>query len=396
MRMAKVQRPIEFKDIASGEMSATNDNEGIVEGYLNRTSVIDYTDDKSIPGCFAVTIKDSYARKAAQDLDYLWPFLWSHNVEILPPGGIFYADEDRKGLFIKVQLNRDIQSGRELYSSFKNRTVSKLSMGYKTIRSTYEKIEGKSIRLLHEVAVLEGSAVIFPANDLSQVTVVKSGGTSMNMLALRGKDFDSRYQDQQVDDWCYSDWNDLTTALQQAVQDCFTQSSDPMGALESDVIPQLATALRAYVGVGVSLGAADYLGEQQGNSPMMSMMSLSGGKSGYLSVSGHQKIGQATTHIMQHVKIIQSELAALESARSRARAGQLAGWPVYGSMSDRSIFEEKEEEAEALEMIGVLNESLKAQSSLRELKELREESMTENPLVANVDHALRNLLAKLA
>ncbi len=137
MRVSKIQRSIEYKDIAGGEMQAVNDSQGIVEGYLNRTSVIDFVSDKSMPGCFAVTIKDGYARKAAQSLDYIWPFLWSHSYEVLPPGGIFYADEDRKGLFIKVQLNRDIQSGRELYASFKNRTVSKMSMGYKSIRDSW-------------------------------------------------------------------------------------------------------------------------------------------------------------------------------------------------------------------------------------------------------------------
>src|SRR6266704_2947565 len=176
-RLAKVERKIEYLPCISGEIKATNDQKGIVEGYLNYIGNIDFTEDRTMPGAFRKTLSDSYSRKAAQDLDYIWPFLLNHDYSQLPPGGIFEANEDRKGLYIKTQFNLDIQMGRELYSSFKMGTMKKQSMGYKAIQVDWVKEEGKSIRNLLEVAVMEGSAVVFPMNDLAQVDTVKNRRT---------------------------------------------------------------------------------------------------------------------------------------------------------------------------------------------------------------------------
>ncbi len=389
--MSKVQRPIEFKDIAGGEMQATNDSQGIIEGYLNRTSVIDFQDDKSMPGCFAVTIKDAYARKAAQDLAYLWPFLWSHQWDVvLPPGGIFSAEEDRKGLYIKVQMNRDIQLGRELYSSFREGTVSKLSMGYKAIRATWEKIENKSVRLLHEVAVMEGSAVTFPANDLAAVTAVKGG--SMNMFALRGKDFDSRYLAQNLDDWQYADWSDLSIALHQAILDLFAPGVDPAAALETDVIPGLLAALRKYIADGVALG---YEPSSQDSYAMMGISGAGESKAGYLNASDHAAIKESSTMIMKHAKIIANASANVERANARARAGSLAGWPVYGSMSNRSIFEEREDDAVLNEQLKLIASGLELDIAMKENREVMKQQADASSVSSSVDAAMQRLNASI-
>src|SRR6266568_6920418 len=119
VRVAKVERKIEYLPCIGGEIKATNDQKGIVEGYLNYIGNVDFGDDRTMPGAFKKTLADSYARKSAQGLDFLWPYLWNHDYSQLPPGGIFEADETKKGLYTKTQFNLDIQSGRELYSSFK-------------------------------------------------------------------------------------------------------------------------------------------------------------------------------------------------------------------------------------------------------------------------------------
>src|SRR5260221_3220285 len=128
-----------------------------------------------MPGAFRKTLTDSYARKRQQGLDFLFPYLWNHSYDILPPGGIYEANEDKVGLYVRVQFNPDIQLARELYSSFKWKTMAKQSMGYKAIQVEYVKDEatGDTIRNLLEVAVMEGSCVVFPMNDLAQVDTVK-------------------------------------------------------------------------------------------------------------------------------------------------------------------------------------------------------------------------------
>jgi len=385
---------IEYKDISASDMRATNDSLGVIEGLMSKTGNIDLQDDRVMPGAWRDTIKSAYQRKAAGD-PYLVPFLWNHDFSTIPPGGVFYLDETREGLFAKVQFNRDIQSGAELYASYRAGTVNKQSIGYKTLQSTYEKIEGKTVRNLTACELMECSAVVFPANPLATITSVKSkGGRSM---FARTKDFDSRYQDQQVDDWCYADWTDLTTALKQAITDCFTQGSDPAGDFETQVASQMLAALRAYVAAGVALDASSYLAEQNTSSDY-NMMGMAGAgaesKAGYLSATSHAKIADAMTMIHKHVKIVQSELAAVGSAHARQRAGQLQGWPVYGSMSAPSYFEQKEAEQEAIaELQSTLlsiNTRLEVENNLREIREMQ--TSTPSPLTAGVNAALQRLI----
>src|SRR6266567_4583580 len=117
VRLAKLERKIEHFDIIGGEIKATNDAQGIIE-----------------------------------------------------------AHEDRKGLYIKVQMSMDTEMGRNIYTSFRSGFLKKQSMGYKALQVEYVKDEEtkRTIRNLLEVAVMEGSAVVFPMNDLAQVDTVKN------------------------------------------------------------------------------------------------------------------------------------------------------------------------------------------------------------------------------
>ncbi len=218
-RVPKIERKVEYFPCMSGEIKATNDAQGIVEGYLNYIGNIDFGDDRTMKGAFRKTLQDSYSRKSQQDLDFLWPYLWNHDYTILSPGGIFDADEDKKGLYTKTQLNLDIQLGRELYASFKMGTAKKQSMGYKAIQVEYVKDEstGRTIRNLLEVAVMEGSCVTFPMNDMAQIDHVKnrscffmdtkgsaSGKTSWP-LADRGTAWDAGQAKKDIQAWAGDD-----------------------------------------------------------------------------------------------------------------------------------------------------------------------------------------------
>ncbi len=391
MRLAKIQRQTEYKDWGPKGSIKADGVQGTISGYLGHFHNVDSQLDVILPGAFTQTIKDAKARRAAQQLDWLFPLLWNHDFSILPVGGISDAWEDAKGLMIRASLNLGTQMGKEMYESCLHGFTPKMSIGYKTLQSEFVKgADGKMVRQLKEIQLMEGSIVNFPANDLAQITSVKNlqGGSSM---FARTKDFDSRYQDQQVDDWCYADWNDLTTALKQSIIDLFTQGSDPAGDFEQQVAPQLLAALRAYVAAGVALDASSYLAEQ--GSSDYAMMSLSGAsKSGYLSVAGHAKIKEASTMIMKHAKIVQSELANLESSRARSRANDLAGWPVYGQASSSSWFPTKEEEDLAAIKLSSMVTSLEVSNDLREIREASNELREASSVSAGVDAALQALI----
>ena len=184
-------KKVEYKVIL-GELKATNDEQGIVEGYLNVVGNVDYGNDRTKSGAFKRTIDLSYKRKAANNYEYLWPYLWNHSTDLIPPGGIFDAEEDKKGLLIKARLNLDTQLGREMYSSYKFGSLNKQSMGYLAHKTEWVREGDENVRDLIEVEILEGSGVIFPMNDLADVTNVKSmfdglGGVIEDVKAASGK-----------------------------------------------------------------------------------------------------------------------------------------------------------------------------------------------------------------
>ncbi len=385
-RMPRIERKVEYKDIAASEMQATG--EGIVTGYLSTWHNIDEGNDRVIPGAFTRTIKDAKARRSAHQLDYLFPALWNHSWESLPVGGVTDAREDEHGLKVQIRMNLDTQLGRECYASLRNGTLSAMSMGYRAIIYDYERIENKQVRNLRECALMESTFCIFPMNTRALVTSVKQAWQGFsakgNTMFMRTKDFDARYLAQNLDDWQYADWNDLATALHQSILDLFSGGGDPVADLETEVIPQLAAALRAYVQAGVSLGY-----EPSSSQDSYSMMSAGDSydlKEGrMISAANHVKIKYATDNIMKHVKSIQSVLS--ESTRS----SQLQGYPR--TMSSSSIFEQKDEEDDALALIRTLTMSLQVDADLREIKEstLTPEDLGLTP-AQGVERALAALL----
>ncbi len=352
MTTAKVER----FPIMGGDIKATNDAQGIVEGYLNYIGNIDFGDDRTMKGAFRKTIRDSYERKSMQGLDFLWPYLFNHDYNHLPPGGIFDADETSKGLYIKTQFNLDIQMGRELYSSFKMRTMVKQSMGYKALQVEYVKDEEtkRTIRNLLEVAVMEGSAVVFPMNDLAQVDTVKNlnrrnfymtGKTLPKMeVPVITKDYATSYAAMTQQDWVSDLWN-LWYPLRNEIIVALQTGDSP----ETDVqtaIKQFTSATIAYVQRGIELGMTEYLQpDDDGAMPGMYMSAddnpetkdVKAGR--MISEANHAKIASATSGIMTHVKTINS---VLKSAAQRAN--DLQGYPVYPTSSADPTPEQKQDD----------------------------------------------------
>src|SRR5260370_1906474 len=332
-RLPKIHRPIQYKDISASSMRVTNDQQGILEGLANKTGNIDYQDDRTCYGAWRKSLQEAYARKAQQNLDYIVPYLFNHDFHSLPPGGVVDADESRDGLHIKVQLNMDIPAGRDVFYSFKNGTLRKQSVGYRTIQCDYVKENGRQIRELKELALLECSCVVFPATDLARVTSVK-GRNEYNAM-LRNKDFTSNYQSQQSDDWLYDDWNDSSNALRAGVQELFSEEdgADPLSGLDT-LLAQFAIALRSYLQEGIDLG---YTGSS--SSSDYRMMSMSGSdcdsKAGYLNADRHVAIAKAVDGTMTHGKTIKKALASVSSSR---RSNESIGQPLYSAASDRSYF----------------------------------------------------------
>ena len=291
-RWQQKQTKREYK-LYVGEVKATNDQQGIVEGILNAIGNVDYGQDRTLPGAFKRTLNNAYERKKADGDDYLWPYLFNHSVDVLPPGGIFDADEVKAvgktpaGLFIKAQLNLDYQLGRDMYSSYKAKTLKKQSMGYICHQSEYVKAEVNgvmtTVRDLIEVEVLEGSGVVFPMNDLADVTGVKrnglyvpkywlgysakgaASGKTTWQLAPRSTKWDSGQATKDIEAWAGGDWSKVAECFfwidespPTKLADCklpfVAKVGDTMQAVPQGIISGAGTIMGAMGGVDIPDG----------------------------------------------------------------------------------------------------------------------------------------------
>lgn len=138
------------------------DDAGALEGYAAVFGNLDSQGDIIEPGAFTKTIAETGGQV---------PILYQHD-RYEPIGVSTDLSQDRKGLYVKGQLNMDVQRARETRSLLNQGAMQGLSVGYKTVKKAYE----GSVRKLQELALKEFSPVTFPANELA-VATVKADGT---------------------------------------------------------------------------------------------------------------------------------------------------------------------------------------------------------------------------
>lgn len=148
------------------EIKAVSDA-GEVEGYGSTFGgKPDSYGDIIEPGAFAETIAN-HKRDGTMPM-----MLWGHQSSELPIGDWIDMAEDRKGLWLKGQLDLDDPMGARVHSKLKRKSVRGLSIGFDTLeKRTDEKKPG--IRFLTKLDLWEVSVVNFPANRRAFVTGVK-------------------------------------------------------------------------------------------------------------------------------------------------------------------------------------------------------------------------------
>ena len=136
--------------------------EGVIEGYGSVFGNLDSYGDIVVAGAFEATLKAS-ARMPAM--------LWQHDPD--EPIGVWTEmREDARGLVVKGQLALGTQRGREALELIRMGALSGLSIGYRTVKSSYDEQSG--VRSLLELELWEVSPVTFPANEAARITSAKS------------------------------------------------------------------------------------------------------------------------------------------------------------------------------------------------------------------------------
>lgn len=213
--------PFQLKDF--------DDEKGIVKGYLSTFDNIDDQGDRVRPGAFKRTLQNKYEYKKANNKHYLMPLLWQHDANT-PIGGYTSATEDNIGLFVELELDLDVQKGKEAYSALKKGYVFQQSIGYDTIKSDYVKIDGKMVRDLVEIRLWEGSIVTFPANEEAVVTDVKSNDINGRYMDRKGKEKKTvqEHYAQEMSKDLLEDWQDVfVCSLTCAILDAFKIGDQP-------------------------------------------------------------------------------------------------------------------------------------------------------------------------
>jgi hypothetical protein len=141
------------------------DDKGYFEGYGSIFGNLDSHDDIVVKGAFTRSLAMHAGKKSMPAM------LWQHDPS--QPIGVWdNMNEDDVGLFVKGHLVLDSTGGRDAYALLKAGALRGLSIGYQTVKSSWDEQSG--IRSLLDVDLWECSPVTFPSNTESLVEDVKS------------------------------------------------------------------------------------------------------------------------------------------------------------------------------------------------------------------------------
>jgi HK97 family phage prohead protease len=100
------------------------------------------------------------------------PILWQHKSDEVIGEGVIKEHQGK--ILIDGKLDLEDETGLKAYRKLKRRLVKGLSIGFQTVKSTYEEVEGRMVRHIGELKLWEVSVVTFPMLPDAQVTRVKS------------------------------------------------------------------------------------------------------------------------------------------------------------------------------------------------------------------------------
>lgn len=154
---------LEIKDVDTAK--------GIVSGYFSAFNNTDSHGDIMMPGSFAKSI----AENGPNGTDRI-AHLYLHDME-RPIGKLISLYEDAQGLAFESQMSK-IQLGQDVLTMYQEGIIKEHSVGFRSIKDKYEVIKDEDEKItgykFHEVRLLEGSSVVWGANQNTPMTGIKS------------------------------------------------------------------------------------------------------------------------------------------------------------------------------------------------------------------------------
>jgi HK97 family phage prohead protease len=135
---------------------------GVFVGYASLFGVRDASGDMVMPGAFAASLKN----RGVQNIR----MLFQHDANE-PVGTWLEMRENERGLYVRGRLDKNVQRGRELISLLESGGLDGLSIGFRTVNATREKLT--RTRQLLNIDLWEVSLVTFPMLDGARVEATK-------------------------------------------------------------------------------------------------------------------------------------------------------------------------------------------------------------------------------
>lgn len=118
------------------------------------------------------------------------PILWQHKSEEVIGSGT--VKEWQGKVLLEGQLDLEDPTAMKAYKKMKSKLIKGLSIGFNTIKHTWEDVEGRMVRHITELKLWEVSVVTFPMLPAAQVTRVKSA--TEEALESRVRDLEAKFQ----------------------------------------------------------------------------------------------------------------------------------------------------------------------------------------------------------
>lgn len=151
---------LQFKNFAIEEKKETESGLTIT-GYAAIFGNVDSYGDIIERGAFIKTLIERKGRIA---------FCYQHDIWN-PIGKIQSIEEDENGLKITVKIS---EAEDDIQTKIKEGILSEMSIGYRTMNSRQETINGQQINVLTEIKLIEVSLVTVAANPLAVIESMKS------------------------------------------------------------------------------------------------------------------------------------------------------------------------------------------------------------------------------
>lgn len=166
----------EFKttEVPVSDVKAVEGKPNTLEAYVSVFDVVDHDDDVVKKGAFKKSIQEKVPTEQVKFVD-------GHNYTMKDTHGtVVDAKEDSRGLLVKIRFSTT-QDSQQIKQKIEDGHIDGFSIGYKVHQAKPGKVDGKRVRILTELEIMEVSGLPVESNEETDVVSIK--GVKKNVFS---------------------------------------------------------------------------------------------------------------------------------------------------------------------------------------------------------------------